>query len=83
MVISYKRLWKLLIDRNMMKKDLINASGITTNAMAKLGKNQCVTTDVLCKICNALDCDISDIMEMIKDNGESKTIEGQHNFTKN
>lgn len=67
----------------MMKKDLINASGITTNAMAKLGKNQCVTTDVLCKICNALDCDISDIMEMIKDNGESKTIEGQHNFTKN
>lgn len=83
MVISYKRLWKLLIDRNMMKKDLINASGITTNAMAKLGKNQCVTTDVLCKICNALDCEISDIMEMIKDNGESKTIEGQHNFTKN
>lgn len=67
MVISYKKLWKLLIDRDMMKKDLIAAAGITTNAMAKLGKNECVSTEVLCKICEALDCDICDILELVKE----------------
>ncbi len=63
MTISYKKLWKLLIDRNMKKKDLRELSGISPGSMAKLGKNENVTTDVLLKICTALKCDISDIME--------------------
>ena len=67
MKITYKKLWKLLIDREMMKKDLLEASKISTVSMAKLGKNQNVTTDVLLKICTALHCDISDIMEVIED----------------
>ncbi len=66
MDISYKKLWKLLIDRDMMKKDLIAAAGISTNAMAKLGKNEGVSTDVICKICNALECDISDVLELVE-----------------
>lgn len=68
MKITYKKLWKLLIDREMIKKDLLVASKISTVSMAKLGKNQNVTTDVLLKICTALHCDISDIMEIVEDN---------------
>lgn len=64
MLISYKKLWKLLIDRDMKKKDLCIAAGISHASMAKLGKNENVTTDVLLKICIALKCDISDIMEI-------------------
>lgn len=67
MRITYKKLWKLLIDREMMKKDLLESSKISTVSMAKLGKNQNVTTDVLLKICTALHCDISDIMEVTED----------------
>ena len=67
MRITYKKLWKLLIDRDMMKKDLLESSKISTVSMAKLGKNQNVTTDVLLKICTALHCDISDIMEVVED----------------
>jgi putative transcriptional regulator len=68
MSISYKKLWKLLIDRDMKKNDLREVAGISTASMAKLGKNENVTTDVLVKICNALKCDISDIMEILPDN---------------
>ena len=64
MHISYKKLWKLLIDRDMKKKDLCEAAGISHASVAKLGKNENVTTDVLVKICTALKCDISDIMEI-------------------
>ena len=64
MAISYKKLWKLLIDKDMKKKDLCVAAGISHASMAKLGKNENVTTDVLLKICTALKCDISDIMEI-------------------
>jgi len=64
MAISYKKLWKLLIDRDMRKKDLCVAAGISHASMAKLGKNENVTTDVLVKICAALKCDICDIMEI-------------------
>ncbi len=67
MTVSYKKLWKLLIDKDMKKKDLREAAGISTSSMAKLGKNENVTTDVLVKICKALKCDISDIMEIIDD----------------
>jgi DNA-binding Xre family transcriptional regulator len=58
MSLSYKKLWKLLIDRNMKKKDLRELSGISSASMAKLGKNENVTTEVLVKICTALKCDI-------------------------
>lgn len=64
MTVSYKKLWKLLIDKDMKKKDLRLATGITTTALAKLGKNENVNTEILVKICNALECDISDIMEI-------------------
>ena len=64
MSVCYNKLWKLLIDKNMNKTDLRLAAGITTTALAKLGKNENVTTDVLVKICTALQCDISDIMEL-------------------
>ncbi len=67
MAVSYKKLWKLLIDKDMKKKDLREAAGISTSSMAKLGKNENVTTDVLVKICKALKCDISDIMEIQPD----------------
>lgn len=67
MSLSYKKLWKLLIDRNMKKKDLRELAGISPASMAKLGKNENVTTDVLVKICTALKCDIANIMEMEED----------------
>ena len=65
MAVSYKKLWKLLIDKDMKKKDLRIATGMTTTALAKLGKNENVTVEVLVKICAALDCKIEDIMELI------------------
>lgn len=67
MAISYKKLWKLLIDRDMKKKDLQKAAGISSTSITKLGKNENVNTEILQKICTALECDISDIMEMIPD----------------
>lgn len=66
MSISYSKLWTLLHDRKMRKKDLCLAAGISHASVAKLGKNENVTTEVLLKICTALNCDISDIMEISK-----------------
>ena len=66
MAASYKKLWKLLIDKEMKKEDLRKAAGITTTAMAKLGRNETVHMDILLKICKVLECDISDIMEIIE-----------------
>ena len=70
MSISYKKLWKLLIDKDMKKKDLREAAGISTASMAKLGKNENVNTEILVIICKALKCDISDIMEIVDDNDQ-------------
>ncbi len=67
MSVSYKKLWKLLIDKDMKKKDLREAAGISTASMAKLSKNQNVNTDILVRVCKALDCDIADIVEIVKD----------------
>ena len=67
MAISYKKLWKLLIDKDMRKEDLRSKAGISTNTMAKLGKNENVNTDILVKICSALNCDIADIMEITEE----------------
>lgn len=65
--ISYKKLWKLLIDRDLKRTDLRDISGISTASLAKLGKDENLTTAVLLKICDALECDISDIMELVED----------------
>ena len=70
MKISYKRLWKLLIDREMMKKDLAEQAGVSTASIAKLGRNENVNTDILLKICVALKCEISDILEIVTDEAE-------------
>ena len=67
MAVCYKKLWKLLIDKNMKKKDLRLATGISTTALAKLGKNEHVSTEILSKICMALDCDLCDIVELVKE----------------
>ena len=64
MAICYKKLWKLLIDKDMKKKDLSLLAGISSASITKLGKNENVNTEILEKICIALKCDISDIMEM-------------------
>jgi len=65
---SYKKLWKQLIDRDMTKTELRLRSGISTMALAKLGKGENVSIEILKKICSTLQCDIGDIMEMIADN---------------
>jgi putative transcriptional regulator len=67
MKISYKKLWKLLIDRNMTKTQLRIAAGISSSSLAKLGKDENVTTSVLLKVCSVLKCDVSDIMEIVPD----------------
>ena len=66
-MVSYNKLWKLLIDKSLNKKELIRISGISSSTMAKMTKGQNVTTDALCKICKALDCDFYDIMEYVKE----------------
>ena len=72
MAVSYKKLWKLLIDKDIKKKDLSNRAGISPATITKMGKGGHVTTEVLVKICTALDCTVDDIMEIVseKDNRE-------------
>ena len=62
---SYNKLWKLLIDNNMIKKDLMAQANITSNTMAKMGKNQAVSLDTLGRICMVLKCNIGDILDII------------------
>ena len=70
MKITYKKLWKLLIDRNMNKGDLQKAAGLSASSIAKLSKGENVQTELLVRICNALDCDTSDIMEIDRERQE-------------
>lgn len=65
MSVSYKKLWKILIDMDMKKKDLQQAAGVSSALIAKLGRNENVSTDSLVKICTALKCDIGNIMEIV------------------
>lgn len=67
MAMNYNKLWKLLIDRNMIKKDLREMAGLSTNVIAKMGKGGDVSTEVLRKICVALDCKIEEIVEIVPD----------------
>ena len=68
MAVSYKKLWKLLIDKEIKKKDLSAKAGISPATITKMGKGGHVTTEVLAKICAALDCSIDDIMEILPNN---------------
>lgn len=63
--LSYKRLWKLLIDKDLMKKDLCQMANISSTSVAKLKRNENVNTDILLRICIALNCDIKDIVELV------------------
>ena len=65
MEVSYKKLWKLLIDKDMKKKDLLATAGISWATVTKLSKGETVSMEVLMKICKALDCNIGDIMDLI------------------
>ena len=67
MAISYKKLWKLLIDKDMKKKDLQQLAEISSASITKLGKNENVNTEIIEKSCVALKCDVSDIMEMTEE----------------
>ena len=67
MRISYNKLWKMLIDKNMKKSDLKVKAGISSASVAKLGKGDNITTDVLLRICEAMDCHLDDIMETVDD----------------
>lgn len=71
MAYSYNKLWKLMIDRNINKTSLRQRAGITSNAMAKMGKNQPVNMEVLAKICHVLECGIEDVVEIIDDEQEN------------
>ena len=73
MKVSYKKLWKLLIDLDMKKKDLCARAGISPASVTKMGKGGHVTTEVLSKVCTALNCDIKDIMEVIPDESSPQT----------
>jgi len=67
MAVSYKKLWKVLIDKEMKKTDLIKEAGITSNILARMGNNQYIALDSLEKICIALKCDIGDVVEFVNE----------------
>lgn len=71
MSVSYNKLWKLLIDHNMKKSDLGKAAKMSPNTIAKLGKNETVSLDILVRICEVLNCDIGDIVEVVEEAKES------------
>lgn len=66
MVISYNRLWKLLIDRKMKKKDLVETAGVSWSTIVKMGRDEHVSTDILVKICAALECELDEVMEIVR-----------------
>lgn len=70
MAISYKKLWKLLIDKDMRKKDLRALTGVSTTTMSRLSKDENVSTEMISKICSVLNCDVGDIMEFVPDKKE-------------
>lgn len=74
MAISYKKLWKMMVDKNLNKTELTHLAGISTNAMAKLGRDEDVRIKTLGKLCTSLDCKLDDIVEFIPD---EQKIEGR------
>ena len=74
MSVSYKKLWKLLIDKDMLKKDLRTMTGVSTTTMSRLSKDENVSTEILSKICAALNCDVGDIMEVVPDRKDKQEV---------
>lgn len=74
MTISYNKLWKLLIDKKMKKKDLINLSEISTSTLAKMSKDQKVSMDVIIRICTSLQCNIGDVMDILPDENTDSVL---------
>jgi len=74
MAIHYNKLWKMLIDKNMKKKDLQRLSGVSSATITKLGRNENVNTEILQKICTALECDICDILDFVPDKIEKGKV---------
>lgn len=72
MAVCYKKLWKMLIDKDMIKKDLRLQTGCSTTTMSKLSKDENVSMDVIEKICTVLKCDVGDIMEFVPDKKEEQ-----------
>ncbi len=72
MAISYNKLWKLLADQNMSKTELTNKAKISTNAMAKMGKNEDVRLNILEKVCTTLDCKLDDVVEFVPEQSRIK-----------
>lgn len=74
MSVSYKKRWKLLIDKDMLKKDLRTMTGVSTTTMSRLSKDENVSTEILSKICAALNCDVGDIMEFVPDRKDKQEV---------
>ena len=74
MSVSYKKLWKVLIDKDMLKKDLRTMTGVSTTTMSRLSKDENVSTEILSKICAALNCDVGDIMEFVPDRKDKQEV---------
>ncbi len=72
MSISYKKLWHILLDKDLKKKDLAEMAGVSTYTINKLNRNENVTVEVLAKICRALDCTMDDILEVLDDENEGE-----------
>lgn len=72
MAISYNKLWKMLIDKNMSKTELTHLAGISTNAMAKLGRDEDVRVNILEKLCTSLDCKLDDIVEFVPESDKKE-----------
>jgi DNA-binding Xre family transcriptional regulator len=73
MAVSYKKLWKILIDKDMKKKDLQKVAGVSWASVTKLSKGENVSMEILIKICKALECDIGDIVQLVPDEETSET----------
>ncbi|MDD2602474.1 MAG: helix-turn-helix transcriptional regulator [Prevotella sp.] len=67
MKVTYNKLWKLMIDNHLMKKDLKEKANISTGTMAKISKNECVNLSIIVRICEVLNCDIGDIVEIVEE----------------
>lgn len=79
MAISYNRLFKMLIDRKMKKKDLCELAGISSSTMSKMGRDELISMEIIAKICLKLNCTVDDILEILPDEAESD----ERNFEKN
>ena len=74
MAVSYNRLFKLMIDKKMRKKDLCELAGVSTSTMSKMGRDEIVSLEVIDRICQKLNCNVEDVLEILPNNGTSKNV---------